>query len=102
MRNRLLERSNAVRLQVLFFLLAGGIVAGSLTLLAGEPGIGKSTLVAQIADALSANHDVLYTSGEVGAEEHIVIAIATRHAYRVRVGTISTKRVQIVCRARAI
>ncbi len=42
----------------------GGIVAGSLTLLAGEPGIGKSTLVAQIADKLGADNDVLYASGE--------------------------------------
>ncbi len=42
----------------------GGIVSGSLTLLAGEPGIGKSTLVAQIADAISKSGDVVYASGE--------------------------------------
>ncbi len=42
----------------------GGIVSGSLTLLAGEPGIGKSTLVAQIADYIGKNNDVLYSSGE--------------------------------------
>ncbi len=42
----------------------GGIVSGSLTLLAGEPGIGKSTLVAQIADAVGKSGDVLYASGE--------------------------------------
>ena len=42
----------------------GGIVSGSLTLLAGEPGIGKSTLVAQIADYLGKDNDVLYSSGE--------------------------------------
>jgi len=42
----------------------GGIVNGSLSLLGGEPGIGKSTLVAQIADAVSHQHNVLYVSGE--------------------------------------
>lgn len=42
----------------------GGIVTGSLTLLAGEPGIGKSTLVAQIADGLGSKHPIIYVSGE--------------------------------------
>jgi DNA repair protein RadA/Sms len=45
--------------------LGGGIVAGSLVLIGGSPGIGKSTLVAQVADKLSAeNLKVLYVSGE--------------------------------------
>lgn len=45
--------------------LGGGIVNGSLTLLSGEPGIGKSTLVAMIASRIaSTNRDVLYVSGE--------------------------------------
>lgn len=39
-----------------------GIVVGSLTLLGGEPGIGKSTLVAQIANSL--DKTILYVSGE--------------------------------------
>ncbi len=42
----------------------GGIVTGSLTLLSGEPGIGKSTLVAQIADKLGKEAGVIYSSGE--------------------------------------
>ncbi|MBI2473319.1 DNA repair protein RadA [Candidatus Uhrbacteria bacterium] len=42
--------------------LGGGIVRGSLVLLSGEPGIGKSTLVASIAGSI--NGDVLYISGE--------------------------------------
>ncbi len=45
--------------------LGGGIVPGSLILIGGEPGIGKSTLVAQTADKLSAaGRKVLYISGE--------------------------------------
>ena len=45
--------------------LGGGIVLGSVTLVGGEPGIGKSTLLLSMAGALaSSNHAVLYVSGE--------------------------------------
>ncbi len=44
--------------------LGGGFVPGSVTLIAGQPGIGKSTLLLQIADALGQNNSVLYCSGE--------------------------------------
>ena len=45
--------------------LGGGIVPGSVVLLAGEPGVGKSTLLLQIAQMVSAAGDkVLYVSGE--------------------------------------
>lgn len=45
--------------------LGGGIVQGSLTLVGGDPGIGKSTLLLQVCKNLSkANHNVLYISGE--------------------------------------
>lgn len=44
--------------------LGGGIVAGSVTLIAGQPGIGKSTLLLQLADAIARKHSVLYVSGE--------------------------------------
>ncbi len=49
--------------------LGGGLVPGSLILLSGEPGIGKSTLVAQIANALSKNSLVIYASGEESAAQ---------------------------------
>lgn len=49
--------------------LGGGVVAGSLILLSGEPGIGKSTLVLQMAEYLSRNHNVLYVSGEESARQ---------------------------------
>ena len=44
-----------------------GIMPGSLVLLGGEPGIGKSTLVAQTADAIGRNGQVIYASGEESA-----------------------------------
>lgn len=46
-------------------LLGGGIVPGSLTLVGGEPGIGKSTLLMQVCEAIaSQGKTVLYVSGE--------------------------------------
>ena len=45
--------------------LGGGLVAGSLILIGGDPGIGKSTLMLQTLEGLSASHpSVLYVSGE--------------------------------------
>lgn len=44
--------------------LGGGLVPGSLVLLAGDPGIGKSTLVLQLASNVAKAHRVLYVSGE--------------------------------------
>ncbi len=44
--------------------LGGGAVAGSLVLVGGAPGIGKSTLLLQICDSLCAGRSVLYISGE--------------------------------------
>lgn len=48
--------------------LGGGIVPGSLILLGGEPGVGKSTIVAQIADMIS-NENIIYASGEESASQ---------------------------------
>ncbi len=45
-------------------LLGGGLVQGQLTLLAGAPGIGKSTLMLQVAAQLAKERKVLYISGE--------------------------------------
>src|SRR3984885_7056793 len=44
--------------------MGGGIVPGSVTLLGGDPGIGKSTLLLQVAAHVAASHSVLYASGE--------------------------------------
>ena len=48
--------------------LGGGLVAGSLLLLGGEPGIGKSTLLLQTALAME-NYRLLYVSGEESEEQ---------------------------------
>ena len=44
--------------------LGGGLVLGSLTLVGGDPGIGKSTLLLQICQYLGADKSILYISGE--------------------------------------
>ena len=44
--------------------LGGGLVIGAVTLVGGEPGIGKSTLLLQVANELAADGPVLYVSGE--------------------------------------
>lgn len=50
--------------------LGGGIVPGSLVLMGGEPGIGKSTLLLQVADSLArTGRQVLYLSGEESARQ---------------------------------
>lgn len=49
-------------------ILGGGIVPGSLTLLGGEPGIGKSTLMLQVAMQLK-GYKVLYVSGEESQQQ---------------------------------
>lgn len=44
--------------------LGGGFVPGSVSLIAGQPGIGKSTLLLQLANDIAKNSNVLYVSGE--------------------------------------
>ena len=61
--------------------LGGGIVASGVMLIAGEPGIGKSTLLLQVADRLARKGQVLYVSGEESPRQ---IALRAR-----RLGTLS-------------
>ncbi|HET7827890.1 MAG TPA: DNA repair protein RadA [Candidatus Saccharimonadales bacterium] len=49
--------------------LGGGFVPGSVNLLAGQPGIGKSTLLLQIAHNISKTNKILYISGEESAQQ---------------------------------
>lgn len=49
--------------------LGGGFVPGSVNLIAGQPGIGKSTLIMQLAADLANKHKVLYVSGEESLDQ---------------------------------
>jgi DNA repair protein RadA/Sms len=49
--------------------LGGGFIPGSVTLLGGEPGIGKSTLLLQLANHVAQSHAVLYLSAEESAAQ---------------------------------
>jgi DNA repair protein RadA/Sms len=49
--------------------LGGGVVAGALVLLGGDPGVGKSTLMLDVASHLAHSATVLYASGEESAQQ---------------------------------
>ena len=49
--------------------LGGGVVTGSLVLIGGDPGIGKSTLLLQVSTQLASRGRVLYVSGEESAQQ---------------------------------
>jgi DNA repair protein RadA/Sms len=59
-----------VRMEELSRVLGGGLVPGSIVLIGGEPGIGKSTLLLQIAALIGeSDHPVLYVSGEESPQQ---------------------------------
>jgi DNA repair protein RadA/Sms len=55
--------------------LGGGLVAGSVTLLTGQPGVGKSTILLQIANMVAKKVPVLYVSGEESAHQIALRAV---------------------------
>ncbi|MDK2867654.1 MAG: hypothetical protein PWP51_1794 [Clostridiales bacterium] len=58
------EERYSTSIKELDIVLGGGLVKGSLVLVGGDPGIGKSTLMLQVANHLSKERKVLYISGE--------------------------------------
>lgn len=56
-------------IQDLDTVLGGGLMAGGVVLVAGQPGIGKSTLLLQVAAAIANRESVLYVSGEESASQ---------------------------------
>ncbi len=64
------EKRQSTRMRELDIVLGGGLVTGSLILVGGDPGIGKSTLLLQVADNLSLQKNtVLYVSGEESVKQ---------------------------------
>ncbi|MGH7142434.1 MAG: DNA repair protein RadA [Candidatus Saccharimonadales bacterium] len=87
--------------------LGGGVVNGSVTLLTGQPGIGKSTLLLQLAYVLSRSVPVLYISGEESAhqiglranrlgEHHKALQLATSNSTDDIVATIAKDQYKLV------
>ncbi len=88
--------------------LGGGIVAGSVNLIAGQPGIGKSTLLLQLAALVSQHNRVLYVSGEesdhqvgmrasrLGADKSKTLQLATTNVADDVAATIMTKNYDFV------
>lgn len=60
---------NVTNISELDRVLGGGFVDGSVILLGGDPGIGKSTLLLQTLSSLASNNSVLYISGEESSEQ---------------------------------
>lgn len=67
--------------------LGGGLVAGGVVLIGGDPGIGKSTLLLQALATLSVAHKVLYVSGEESGEQ---VALRARRL------ALDTRRLQLM------
>lgn len=61
---KFIESRLSCTLEGINLVFGGGIVIGSVNLISGEPGMGKSTLLLQIAGSIAKNHEVLYVSGE--------------------------------------
>ncbi len=63
------ERRNCIGIQELDRVLGGGLVDGSIVLIGGDPGIGKSTLILQALAKIAHQKTVLYVSGEESPEQ---------------------------------
>lgn len=63
------SKREATRIEELDRVLGGGIVKGSLILAAGDPGIGKSTMMLMLSGNMAQNRNVLYVSGEESAQQ---------------------------------
>ena len=69
-------------------MLGGGVVKGSLVLLSGDPGIGKSTILLQICGFLGETLRVLYVSGEESAHQIKLRASAWAWQHRISISCV--------------
>ncbi len=78
--------------------LGGGLVKGSIVLLGGEPGIGKSTLLLQICQFLGENYRILYVSGEESGRQ-IKLRAERLHVISENLFVLIENNAQTVCDA---
>lgn len=76
--------------------LGGGIVKGSLVLISGDPGIGKSTILLQICEYLGQSLDILYVSGEESARQ-IKLRAARLGVTSERLKILTETDIQYIC-----
>lgn len=89
------ERYNT-NIEELNRVLGGGLVKGSLTLISGEPGIGKSTLILQAGSAIAESYGtVLYVSGEE-SEEQIKIRAERLNSIADKLYLVSETNIKII------
>ena len=78
--------------------LGGGFVKGSLVLLGGDPGIGKSTLLLQVLGQLNYHYKTLYISGEESPEQiKMSRSFRTKHKYCKNLYGTSFQKSQMFC-----
>lgn len=76
--------------------LGGGIVPGSVTLLGGDPGIGKSSILLQVLCALSSKHTVLYVTGEESVAQ-VAMRARRMHCFTDRLQCLPATDVNLIC-----
>jgi len=78
--------------------LGGGIVKGSLVLVGGDPGIGKSTLILQICNSIKTNSKIVYISGEESIKQIKIRAdrLGVRNPNLLMVSETNFKAIQVV------
>lgn len=79
--------------------LGGGIVKGSLVLVGGDPGIGKSTLILQICNTVRTNSKIIYVSGEESIKQIKIRAdrLGVRNPNLLMVSETNFNAIQVIC-----
>ena len=81
----------SVGMEELDRVLGGGLVTGSVVLIGGDPGIGKSTLLLQVLSTLSAKLDSLYVTGEESPQQISMRVLVENAAGRFRLRVVQCR-----------